>query len=138
MKKRGIERKIPADVNIIVCTDIWGCVDQQVYGCNGPALLKELRSAVNEHGLESRVQVTPCNCIFGCTYGPRVDVARRWSGEKILYGTAEGQVTISVRGTVSMSRFPQELLDLALDNLPDTPSEVSPKNKEEGPCRQPR
>ena len=106
------------DLNIIVCTDRRRCSDLESDGRNGAALLQGLRSVVREHGLESRVQVTSCRCIFGCTYGPRIDVARRWSGEKALYGTTEGEVTISIRGTVKMLKIPAELLDLVLDNVP--------------------
>lgn len=87
-------------------------------GRNGPALLEELRSSVKEDGLKDRVQVTACHCILGCTYGPRIDVARRWSGEKVLYGITDGEVTISIRGRVRMLKIPAELLALALDNLP--------------------
>ena len=82
-------------------------------------LLEELRRAVDNTGLEERVQVSPCQCIFGCTYGPRIDVARRWAGDKVLYGTVDAQVSISVRGRVRMSRIPYELLNLVKDNLPD-------------------
>ena len=72
-----------------------------------------------EHGLTERVKVTHCRCIFGCTYGPRIDVAKRWSGGKALYGNVDGEVTISIRGRVKMSKIPAELLYLVLDNLPE-------------------
>ena len=45
-------------------------------------------------------------------------MAKRWSGGKVLYGTVDGEVTISIRGRVTMSKIPADLLDLALDNLP--------------------
>ena len=87
-------------------------------GRTGPELLEELQAAVEAHELKERVQVTHCRCILGCTYGPRIDLAKRWSGEKVLYGTMDGEVTISIRGGVNMSKIPAELLDLALNNLP--------------------
>ncbi len=106
------------DLNIIVCVDKRRCMNAGSYGRNGPALLEEMRISVKEYGLKDRVQVTACNCILGCTYGPRIDVARRWSGEKVLYGITDREVTISIRGRVRMLKIPAELLALALDNLP--------------------
>ena len=76
------------DLNVIVCLDRRHCLNATYDGRNGPALLEELRAYVEESGLEEQVQVTPCRCILGCTYGPRIDVAQRWSGEKRLYGAA--------------------------------------------------
>jgi hypothetical protein len=81
-------------------------------------LLRELQQVVTQHQLQDRVQVTACRCIFGCTFGPRTDVARRWSGEKVLYGTVQGQASISRRGTVRFSEIPEDLLDLIKQNLP--------------------
>ncbi len=106
------------DLNVIVCTDERRCMYVESKGRNGPAILEGLKESVKEAGLEDKVQVTPCSCIFGCTYGPRIDVARRWSGEKVLYGVVEGEVFISVRGRVRMTRIPDELPDLIRDNLP--------------------
>ncbi len=107
------------DLNIIVCVDKRRCLNAGSDGRNGPALLEELRSSVKEYGLKDRVQVTPCHCILGCTYCPRFDVARRGSGEKVLYGIIDGEVTISIRGRVRMLKIPSDSLALALDNLPE-------------------
>ena len=106
------------DLNIIVCTDHRKCRYAEAQGRNGPALLKELRTTVTDAGLDDRVQVTPCRCILGCTFGPRIDVARRWAGNKLLYGTTEGQATISIRGRVEFSQLPKNLRSLIIDNLP--------------------
>jgi hypothetical protein len=106
------------DLNIIVCLDRRKCLYATFHGKNGPELLEELRVTVQQSGLEDRVQVTACRCILGCTYGPRIDVAQRWSGEKVLYGTTEGRVTISIRGRVTFSRIPEDLASLITDNLP--------------------
>ena len=106
------------NVNIIVCTDPSRCLHRSSHGRNGEQLLQELQQVVTQHQLQDQVQVTSCHCIFGCTYGPRIDVARRWSGEKVLYGTAQGQADISRRGTVSFSEIPEDLLDLVRQNLP--------------------
>ncbi len=107
------------DLNIIVCVDPRRCKYLRSNGRNGPELLEELKTTVEEHGLKERVQVTHCQCILGCTYGPRIDLAKRWSGGKVLYGIMDGEVTISIRGRVKMSKIPAELLDLALDKLPE-------------------
>ena len=69
------------DVNIVVCTDEYGCARWYHQGRNANAVLDELRDVVA--GLDhDRVQVTTAGCILGCTYGPRFDVARRWSGRE--------------------------------------------------------
>jgi len=80
-------------------------------------LLREIQEQVKDQGLEDRVQATPCRCIFGCTYGPRIDIINRATGEKLLYGSVEGRVNISVRGRVDMKRIPENLIELAQDNL---------------------
>ncbi len=113
-----VEVKRP-ELNIVVCTDDSQCAILSSEGRNPYVVLDGLRKAVRAQGLEDTVQVTHCRCIFGCTYGPRIDVSRRWSGEKVLYGTVEGEVTISVRGRVKMRRIPSELLDILTDNLSD-------------------
>ena len=107
------------DLNIIVCIDKRKCMNAGFDGRNGPAFFEDLRRSVKDFGLKDRVQVTACHCILGCTYGPRIDVARRWSGEKVLYGITDREVTISIRGRVRMLKLPTELLAVALDNLPE-------------------
>ena len=84
------------DLSIIVCVDQRRCKHLRLSGRNGPELLEELKTAIEDNGLKERVQVTHCQCIFGCTYGPRIDVAKRRSGGKTLYGTVDSEVTISV------------------------------------------
>jgi predicted metal-binding protein len=106
------------ELNVIVCTDGRRCAGASASGRNGEHLLDGLRRAVLENGLDGQVQVTECRCIFGCTYGPRIDVARRWSGEKLLYGAVEGDAAISRRGRVRFHRVPDDLTRLVLDNLP--------------------
>jgi hypothetical protein len=105
------------DLNIIVCVDPVRCLSLEYQGKNSEALLREIQEQVNEQGLEDRVQATPCRCIFGCTYGPRIDIINRATGEKLLYGSVEGRVNISVRGRVDMKRIPENLIELAQDNL---------------------
>jgi predicted metal-binding protein len=106
------------DLNIIVCVDPRSCLHRRARGRDPVDLLEELQELIQRESLEDRVQVTPCRCIFGCTYGPRLDVARRWSGEKRLYGTSQGGVTISRRGRVDMHQIPADLRQLLRDNLP--------------------
>ena len=108
----------PPDLNIIVCVDPRRCLQQYIHGRNGEQLLADLQQFARQEGMEDRVQVTPCRCIFGCTYGPRVDVARRWAGEKRLYGSVQGKAAISRRGAVEFSEIPPDLLDLIRQNLP--------------------
>jgi hypothetical protein len=107
----------PPDLNIIVCVDSRRCLHRYINGRNGEQLLEDLQMLAQQKGLEDRVQVTPCHCIFGCTYGPRIDVARRWSGEKLLYGSASGPAVISRRGAVEFSEIPAHLPDLIQRNL---------------------
>ncbi len=109
---------IRPDLNIIVCVDARKCLWAESYGRSGGELLAELRRAVADEGLEEAVQVTPCYCIFGCTYGPRIDLVRRWSGEKILYGIGTGEVTITRRGKVSLREIPPNLSEMVRRNLP--------------------
>ena len=110
------------DLNVIVCLDPRECLRKQVNGRNGADLLREFREAVDQQGLAGRVQVTPCRCIFGCTYGPRMDVVQRWSGRKLLYGSIEGEATITRRGRVNFSRIPESVSQVLRDNLPPYPS----------------
>ena len=105
------------DLNIIVCVDPQRCLTLEYGGRDSRELLREIQDQIKDHGLASRVQATPCRCIFGCTYGPRIDVINRTTGEKILYGTVEAPVNISVRGRVDMKKIPDGLIGLALDNL---------------------
>ena len=107
------------DLSIIVCIDPRACLIQESHGRNGANLYQDLRESIRQAGLEERARVTPCRCILGCTYGPRVDVARRWSGEKSLYGTIDGEVNISIRGRVRILELPEDLSQLINDNLPD-------------------
>ena len=106
------------DLNIIVCVDPRQCLGLSSHGRNGEKLLQELRQAVQEANVKEQVQVTPCYCIFGCTYGPRIDAARGWSGEKVLYGAIEGLAEITRRGKVHFSQIPGDLSHLIADNLP--------------------
>lgn len=106
------------DLNIIVCIDPRQCLHQRIHGYAGAELLQGLQDAVAERGLKDAVQVTPCYCIFGCTYGPRIDVSRRWSGEKILYGSIDGEAGITRRGRVQFTKIPKDLTKIVLDNLP--------------------
>lgn len=106
------------DLNIIVCVDPRRCLSQLCEGRNGADILRELRASVTKEGLVDQVQVTPCRCIFGCTYGPRIDVIQKWSGEKLLYGSIEGQALISHRGRVRFSKIPPDLGEIIRTNLP--------------------
>ena len=111
---RGHEREL----NIIVCIDPRRCgyvADDM--GRSGPELLRGLQRTVADEGWADKVQVTPCRCIFGCTYGPRLDAVSRTGGGKVLYGSTEGKATITRRGTVDFRRIPSDLTRLVSDNL---------------------
>lgn len=109
------------ELNVIVCTDPRRCAYASVNGCNGEDLVDDLRQIVLDNRLVEQVQITECRCIFGCTYGPRIDVARRWSGEKLIYGAVEGDAAISRRGRVRFNKIPDDLNRLIFDNLPPRP-----------------
>ena len=47
-----------------------------------------------------------------------MDVARRWSGEKELFGSVDGRAVITRRGAVEFSRIPQDLDGFIRSNLP--------------------
>ena len=105
-------------LNIIVCTDPRHCLHMpDGMGRTGGELLRELQRSVADNGWSELAQVSSCRCIFGCTYGPRVDAARRNGGGKVLYGSVEGRATISRRGTVEFRRIPPDLDRLVRDNL---------------------
>ena len=106
-----------SELNIIVCVDPSRCLNLSYGGRNGEELLQAIQEQVRDQGLDGRVQATPCRCIFGCTYGPRIDVTNRATGEKLLYGSVEAQVNISVRGRVDMKKIPDGVIDLIRDNL---------------------
>ena len=105
-------------VNFIVCIDPRRCLHLEVDGRNGRDLLAGLQASVDRQGLAEVAQITPCNCIFGCTFGPRIDVARRWSGEKQLFGSLNGSAAITRRGVVEFSRIPPDLDEFVRSNLP--------------------
>ena len=107
------------DVRIVVCTDEYGCGRWYHRGRAADDVIEELRKAVSPLG-DSRVQVTTAGCILGCTFGPRFDVVRRWSGEKVLYGSISGAATITRRGRVNFAPIPDDLEQMVADHLPDT------------------
>ena len=96
-------------LNIIVCVDPVRCLRLRYQGRTSLELLQEIQGAVQEEGLEGQVKA--------CTYGPRIDVIDRTSRQKTLYGSAKGQVTISVRGRVNMELIPEEPADLFREHL---------------------
>ena len=105
------------DVNIVVCTDEYGCGRWYHRGRNAEAILSQLNDAVGVNDAGT-VQVTTAGCILGCTYGPRFDVARRWSGEKALYGSISGEATVTRRGRVNFAPIPDDLGQVIADHLP--------------------
>ena len=107
------------DVNIVVCTDEYGCGRWFHRGRNADAILAQLNDALAADDA-GKVQVTTAGCIMGCTYGPRFDVARRWSGEKALYGSISGEATVTRRGRVNFVPIPDSLDQVIADHLPES------------------
>lgn len=106
------------ELSIIVCVDPSRCLNMRSSGGrNSQELLREIQEQLMGQRLDRKVRATPCHCIFGCTYGPRIDVINRDTGKKVLYGSVEGQVNISVRGRVDMHKTPDNLIDLAWEQL---------------------
>ena len=112
-------QKARPDLRIIVCTDEYGCGRWYHRGRAADEVLRQLREAANPLG-DSRAQVTTAGCILGCTFGPRFDVVRRWSGEKVLYGSISGTATITRRGRVNFAPIPADLGQVVADNLPES------------------
>ena len=117
------QRSARPEVNVVVCTDEYGCGRWYHHGRNAEDVLGDFRTAVEQSG-DDRVQVTEAGCILGCTYGPRFDVARRWSGEKALYGSIAGEATVTRRGRVSFVAIPDDLEQVLSDHLPETAAPV--------------
>ena len=120
------------DVNIVVCTDEYGCGRWYHRGRNADAILNELGDAVGPDHAQ-RVQVTTAGCILGCTYGPRFDVVRRWSGEKALYGSICGEATVTRRGRVNFAPIPCDLAQVIADHLPESAAQLNSLHTEGQP-----
>ena len=113
------QRSARPEVNVVVCTDEYGCGRWYHRGRNAEDVLGDFRTAAKHLG-DDRVQITTAGCILGCTYGPRFDVARRWSGEKALYGSIIGEATVTRRGRVPFAVIPDDLEQVLSDHLPET------------------
>ncbi len=113
------QRSARPEVNVVVCTDEYGCGRWYHRGRNAEAVLGDMQAAAKRLGGE-RVQVTTAGCILGCTYGPRFDVVRRWSGEKALYGSIQGEATVTRRGRVQFAAIPDDLEQVLCDHLTET------------------
>ena len=120
------------DVNVVVCADDYGCGRWYHRGRNADRILDELQCAVGAYHA-GRVQVTTAGCIMGCTYGPRFDVARRWSGEKTLYGSIAGEATVTRRGKVSFAPIPSDLGQVIADHLPESAAPLDALNRSAQP-----
>ncbi|MDE0363355.1 MAG: (2Fe-2S) ferredoxin domain-containing protein [Chloroflexota bacterium] len=118
------QRSARPEVNVVVCTDEYGCGRWYHRGRNAEDILGDFRAAVTHSG-DDRVQVTTAGCILGCTYGPRFDVVRRWSGEKALYGSIKGEATVTRRGRVPFAAIPDDLVQALTDHLPETAAPIA-------------
>ena len=121
------------NVHIVVCADAHGCGRWYHQGRNADAILDGLRRVVDETG-EQRVQVSAAGCILGCTYGPRFDVVRRWSGEKALYGSISGEATVTRRGRVHFAPIPPALPQVIADHLPESAAPIDALTASDNPA----
>ncbi len=123
MSETDPQRSARPEVNVVVCTDEYGCGRWYHRGRNAADVLGDFRTATEDLG-DDRVQVTTSGCILGCTYGPRFDVVRRWSGEKALYGSITGEASVTRRGRVRFAPIPDDLGEVLSDHLPETAAPI--------------
>ena len=88
----------------------------------GPSdLYDALLKLVVSNNLEDRVTVKETVCLWGCTYGPRIDVTVKSPDKNytILYGRKGYNGPISIRGLVSIQDISQldSLQNIIYDNL---------------------
>lgn len=79
---------------------------------SGQELLAQLRALTEARDLQGTVRLRTTECLWGCTYGPRLDVEDD-DGRVTLYGGADYEGDISVRGRVrihSLARQPLSAL----------------------------
>ncbi len=63
-------------------------------------LVEELTRVVSDNNLQDKVEIVQTGCLWGCTYGPRLDV--EVDGNVVLYGCADYSGVISSRGEVKI------------------------------------
>ena len=85
-------------------------------------LYNALTHVVNaDEKLKGIVEVKQVRCMWGCTYGPRVDVTEKSQDRNrtFLYGNQGWEGEISVRGRVSIIGIPQldSLQNMIYDHL---------------------
>lgn len=98
-------------ISALVCIDPSRCLQKRIDNKTPLDILWDLKNQFKE---QDNIKVTPCKCIFGCTYGPRVDIINHETKEKTLYGSINGTVNISVRGKVEMNKIPSDPNDLII------------------------
>ena len=96
-------------ISALICVDPARCLRKTVDNKTPLDILWDLKQAFDS---SDEVNVTPRKCIFGCTYGPRMDVINHETKEKTVYGSIDGKVEISVRGIVDMNKIPNNPQDL--------------------------
>ncbi|HCG91216.1 MAG TPA: hypothetical protein DEZ08_05200 [Dehalococcoidia bacterium] len=98
--------KDKSKISALVCVDSARCLWKSTNGKGPLDILWELKQLYDN---DDKVTISPCRCIFGCTYGPRVDLINHDTKEKNLYGSIQGIFEISVRGKVTINQLPQDL-----------------------------
>ena len=96
-------------ISALICVDPARCLWKKIDNKTPLDILWELKQAFDS---SENVNVTACKCIFGCTYGPRMDIINHETKEKTIYGSIDGEVEISVRGVVNMNKIPNNPQDL--------------------------
>ena len=100
-------------ISALVCVDPARCLWKTIEGKTPLDLAWELKQ---QFGSSKDINTTPCKCIFGCTYGPRIDIINHETKEKTLYGSVNKKVEISVRGIVAMNKIPKNVNELFKDS----------------------
>ena len=101
-------------LEITVCVNPDGCLGKKVLARRdeggelreyGPQeILGVLRDTIRDGGLEEEVRLQEKVCLWGCTFGPRIDVV---NGPRVyLYGRQDYRGPISVRGDVVIRSIP--------------------------------
>ncbi len=84
-------------------------------------IFEALNSIVKEEKLSKRVEVKKGSCLWGCSFGPRIDVIiKTVQGQvTVLYGRKYFHGEISMRGKVEILAIPslKSLRSIIVDNL---------------------
>ncbi len=100
-------------LEITVCVNPDGCLGRKVLARRdeggepreyGPReILGVLREIIRDGGLDGEVRLQEKVCLWGCTFGPRIDVVKEGVVSRVyLYGREDYRGPISMRGKVQI------------------------------------